>query len=63
MLPKLDVGDNELGDRSVSEIAGHIKTDFNGYIAKNMPNAASFTHAGKPDYANVFWADGAGCGR
>ena len=48
--------DIKLGDGSVSEIAGKIKTDFNGYIAKNMPNAASFTHAGKPDYDNVFGA-------
>ena len=44
----------ELGDGSVSEIAGHIKTDFNGYIAKNMPNAKSYGQVGKPDYANVF---------
>ena len=44
----------ELGDGSVSEIAGKIKTDFNGYIAKNMPNAKSYGKDGKPDFDNVF---------
>ena len=46
----------DLGDGSVSEIAGKIKTDFNGYIAKNMPNANSYGQVGKPDYDNVFGA-------